>query len=173
MSEVEQAVCSDRSVTKPIRVECLKAMVSVFCDPTTWHQIDCILLADTLLVYTIGYHPQHLKKTCVKPEEIRKMENHPHQKSCVGISEIGQDYHHAQSSSKRENQRWNFMSILEMMKSTGTRKPIVLHLRNSQNTDDPDNVFPHALHLIQYKQLDSHKFTCTALVVLSQMQRYG
>ncbi len=85
------------------------------------------------------------------------MENHPHQKSCVGISEIGQDYHHAQSSSKRENQRWNFMSILEMMKSTGTRKPIVLHLRNSQNTDDPDNVFPHALHLIRYKQLDSHK----------------
>ncbi len=155
--EVEEAIFSEGSMTKPKRTVLMQAMVSVFCDPSSWAQIDEILASDKRLVYTIGYHPQHLKKYHLKPEEIREMERHLQRNSCVGIGEIGLDYHHAQSPKQREIQRRNLMSIFRFIQISRTRKPIVLHLRNSDDPDDSDDVFPHALRLLRENHLDSHK----------------
>ena len=46
MPEVEQEVFSEDSKIKPKRTVFIKAVVSVFCDPSSWVQIDDILASD-------------------------------------------------------------------------------------------------------------------------------
>ena len=140
------------SPVRPKRVCHVSAMVSVFCDPEAWNDIDRIVAMDKRLWYTVGYHPSHLRKHDLTKTEEDFMKRRLQKSTCVGLGEIGLDFHHAKSPDEQRCQIRNFRHLLHFVKKNSS-KPVVLHLRNGKT----DNVFDLARKMISEEDMHRHK----------------
>ncbi len=77
------------------------------------------------LYYMVGVHP-HEAKTCTQ-QSYEMMEEHLKNPLCVGIGEIGLDYHY--DFSPRDTQREVFANMLDLASQIG--KPVSIHSRES------------------------------------------
>lgn len=149
VSGVENHVKDSRSKVKPQVPTNVELMVSVFCDPATWWLFSKI--SDHRIRPAIGYHPKHCLQSRPDRRELDHMTRVLADKRCVAFGEVGLDFHHAQTSAQRRNQEVAFKNLLDTYVDSGTRKPLVLHLRNSEDPEDPDNAYQVGLRCVREK----------------------
>ena len=92
----------------------LQYMVSNFCDPRSWVQVESFLAGDPRIYFTVGVHPQwtsHQGLSFDQERELRNLLSHPH---CVGLREVGLDYHHGLSHPHRLNQQDTFRELYQL-----------------------------------------------------------
>ena len=121
------------------------AMVTVFCNPRHHTRVDEIISMDDRLSFTVGYHPKYLMMDGVSLSDEEQILKHDR---CVGFGEIGLDFVHAVQPEQRAIQESAFIHLLRFFRDTGLTKPIVLHLRND-NQSGIQSVYRRALRILR------------------------
>ena len=154
VQDVEAAIFAQESTVTPKLQTNMLAMISVFCDPESWHQVGTIT-EDERIFFTIGIHPQHLAKSIPTEGQESEMRSKLRMNKCVGFGEIGLDFHHAKTQLERQSQIDALRHLLRMYKgtSTGDQKPLVLHMRNSDSTCmSQPNVYQIGLEILREEE---------------------
>ncbi len=107
-----------------------------------WHCL-ATLEGDDTCVFTMGLHPHETSRPVQTRTmlQLQRMIQHP---KCVGIGEVGLDYHTHGSSIQMDHQK-DFLSRIAQI-AVETRKPLVIHARFDS---DPEFVYKETLEVLK------------------------
>lgn len=109
------------------RAQGVKTFVTIGTTPDSLEQVRASADAHEGVYFTVGIHPHEAKD--FTPEVEATMDRLRAHAKCVGVGEIGLDYHY--DHSPRETQRAVFDRQLEL--AIAWRKPVVIHAREAED----------------------------------------
>ena len=105
----------------------LHYVVRNYVFPKHWHTLHPHVSSHDNINATVGLHPHVASKSSRLDTHIHTMETLLRHPKCVGVGEIGLDYHRHQRPRERENQRQMLVPQLHM--AVKYSKSVIIHLR--------------------------------------------